>query len=316
MKVQVFIPTFNRFAMLKKAVQSVLMQTHSNIEVVILDNHSNDDTSKLVATLMAVDSRIKYVRHHENMGMMPNFNTVRGLVDADFFSILTDDDEYEPNFVQTALNCFDKNPTVEFVACNAPTRVHGKITGSQLDNWKEGFYEANSAVLKCLSGQYPIFTNCLFKSNMKEDMVFNNKLGNIADAWFLICLFAKYNAYITKIVTGYWNNNGENASSVQKYDSIVHVDAVINGFMTYKEFCRKNNLPLRGFLKVEMIKLSSILFASDRASFEYVCKRSMLKKEYGKLSRALLWILYKIKFLRIFIKTKSMFRRLKQICSL
>jgi len=134
MKVQIFIPTFNRAAKLERVIRSVLNQTYPNVEVVVLDNHSTDDTPKLVASLMASDSRVKHVRHDKNLGMIANFNAVQGLVDSEYFSMFTDDDEYEPWFVETALKCFEKNKEIQFVACNAPTKLHGEIIKSQLES--------------------------------------------------------------------------------------------------------------------------------------------------------------------------------------
>jgi glycosyltransferase involved in cell wall biosynthesis len=286
------------------------------VEVVVLDNHSTDDTPKLVASLMASDSRVKHVRHDKNHGMIANFNVVQGLVDSEFFSMFTDDDEYEPWFVETALKCFEKHKEIQFVACNAPTKLHGEIIKSQLDNWEEGLYRANTAILKCLSGQYPIVTNCLFKSDIREDFFFHKEMGNVGDGLLLTCLFAKYDAFVTKTITGYWNNDGENASSGQKYDPVLHINTVINESLLYRQFCKRNNIVMRGFLKIELQTLITVLVAADRSNFEHIYKNSMLKEHYGSLSVAMLGLLHQVRFLRLCLKIKSAFRSSKAGCGL
>lgn len=308
MKVQIFIPTFNRAEKLERAIRSALNQTYTGVEVVVLDNHSTDNTPKLVASLMASDSRIKYVRHDKNLGMFANFNAVQGLLNADFFSVLTDDDEYEQWFVETAIKCFEKNKQIRFVVCNAPTKLHGEIIKSQLDNWEEGLYKSNTAVLKCLSGQYPIFTNCLFKSDIGEDFFFHEMIGNECDGLMLLFLFAKYDAYVTKTITGYWNNDGTNTSSIQKYDPVLHVNALINGALLYKGFCKKNDIVIRGFLETELNKIVAILVAADRSNFKHICENSIIKKHYGTFSVALLGLLHKVRFLQFCLKIKSVSR--------
>lgn len=308
MKVQIFIPTFNRAAKLERAIRSALNQTYPGVEVVVLDNHSTDDTPRLVVALMASDSRIKYVRHDKNIGMFANFNTIQRLVNAEYFSVLTDDDEYEQWFVETAIKCFEKNKEIQFVVCNAPTKLHGEIINSQLDNWEEGLYKSNTAVLKCLSGQYPIFTNCLFKSDIGEDFFFHEQIGNECDGLLLISLFAKYDAFVTKTITGYWNNDGTNASSIQKYDPVLHVNAVINGALIYKEFCKKNDIVMRGFLEIELKKIVAILVAADRSNFKHIYENTIIKDHYGRLSIAVLELLHKVRFLRFCLNIKSVFR--------
>ena len=64
--VQIFIPTYNRSKQLKDAVFSCLNQTYKDINVVILDNHSSDDTESLVNNLMQLDNRIRYFKNIEN----------------------------------------------------------------------------------------------------------------------------------------------------------------------------------------------------------------------------------------------------------
>lgn len=309
MKVQVFIPTFNRAVVLTRAVRSVLSQTCPNVEVVILDNHSTDDTVKAASILRDSDPRVKYIRHQSNLGMTGNFNAIRDFVDADYFSVLTDDDEYEPGFVKTALDCFALNASTEFVACNAPTRVRGEILGSQLDNWAEGYYKANTAVMKCLSGQYPLITNCLFRSSLKRDFVFSEKMGNVADGLLLTCLFAKYNSFVTKTITGYWNNDGMNASSLQKYDPVAHVDTTMNLVALYKQFCRVNSIPVSGAMKLELKKIISVLVAADKSGFRYILRKSALKDTYGLFAIACLLLFHKVKILDACIKIKSLLRR-------
>ena len=59
--VTVAIPTFNRSQLLKKSLQSVLAQTHADLEVLVLDNASVDDTPTVVKALS--DPRVKYLRN-------------------------------------------------------------------------------------------------------------------------------------------------------------------------------------------------------------------------------------------------------------
>jgi glycosyltransferase involved in cell wall biosynthesis len=298
--VQVFIPTFNRSRQLAKAVSSVLGQSsEAVIEVVVLDNHSNDDTPAVMASLMTSDPRVKLVRHSRNIGMTANFNAIQSLVGADFFTVLTDDDEYEPCFIQTALQCFDEHPSAGFVACNAPTRIDGRVTKSQMDHWRPGFHASGSAVGKCLFGHYPLVTNCLFRAHVKADFHFVEQLGIASDGLLLTCMFAKYDAVVSKTVTGYWDNHGGNATTLHALDPVGLVDASITEARLYREFCDGNGIPVRGRLLSWLKQALTILVAADKSSFGHIHSHSLMRQRFGWPSTVVLGGLHKLRLIRI-----------------
>lgn len=299
-RVQVFIPTYNRSAQLYKAVSSVLGQTSSTeVQVIVLDNYSSDDTPAVMASLMTSDHRVKLVRHPRNMGMMANFNAIQHLVDGDFFAVLTDDDEYKSCFVETALECFDRYPSASFVACNAPKRIEGRVTKSQLDHWRLGFYERGSAVGKCLFGHYPLVTNCLFRAQAKDDFHFVDKLGIVSDGLLLTCMFAKYDAVVTKTVTGYWDNHGGNASALHALDPAGLVDAAITEARLYREFCHRNGIPVRGRLPSWLKQALTVLVAADKSSFGHIHSQSLMQERFGRPSTMVLEGLHGLRLIRV-----------------
>lgn len=310
MKVQIFVPTFNRSSRLAKAVASVLAQgSKADIEVVVLDNHSSDDTPVVMAALMAGDCRVKLVRHPRNLGMMANFNAIQGLVQGDFFAVLTDDDEYESCFVETALQCFQQYPTAGLVACNAPTRVGGHVTKSQLDHWRPGFYEAGSGVAKCLFGHYPLVTNCLFRAEAKGDFHFVDQLGIVSDGLLLTCMFAKYDAVISKTVTGYWDNHGGNATALHALDPVGLVDAAITEARLYREFCHRHGIPVRGRLLSWLKQALTVMVAADKSDFRRIRSQSLMHQRFGVFSTMVLGALHKLRVIRLCIRGLAVGRR-------
>ena len=310
MTVQIFIPTYNRASKLKAAITSCQNQTFSNIEIVVLDNHSSDNTPEAIAKLMVEDKRIHYIRHKTNIGMWANFNSIRELVSADYFTVLTDDDTYEPWYIDTAINIFKSNNGISFVACNAPTKHHDAIVNSQLDKWQEGPYQANSnqAMYHCLKGKYPLMTNCLYKSIVANDFVFHYETGNTSDGLLFVCLFAKYDSYVSKTITGYWNNDGTNASSTQKYHPIEHINTVIYHAVLYDKFCKKNNLKKRFFISTELKKLVAVLVAADHSSFNLIYKESLLSDYYNPLIIVLLRLAHILHILPLGLAIKASLR--------
>jgi len=98
------IPTYNRAALLVRAIHSARAQTYTNLEIIISDNASSDETEGLCRSLMNSDSRIRYVRQTENIGAAGNFNCVLVQARGEFFMWLGDDDWLDLDYVE---NCLD-----------------------------------------------------------------------------------------------------------------------------------------------------------------------------------------------------------------
>ena len=97
-RVAVCIPTFNRSAYLRRAIESVLGQTFGEYSILVSDNASSDDTAEVVAAFD--DPRISYVRMDQNVGWLGNFNASLDRVDAEFVVVLGDDDQLLPTFLE------------------------------------------------------------------------------------------------------------------------------------------------------------------------------------------------------------------------
>ncbi|PKV63221.1 glycosyltransferase family 2 protein [Pontibacter ramchanderi] len=94
----VVIPTFNRLSLLKEAIASVLNQSYSYFEIIVVDDCSSDETQAYFEKLK--DSRIKYLRNKENSGAAYSRNT--GILEAkgDFIVFLDSDNQLYPNFIE------------------------------------------------------------------------------------------------------------------------------------------------------------------------------------------------------------------------
>lgn len=100
--VSVVIPTHKRPKMLERAVNSVLKQTYKNIEIIIVDDGSNDSTKNVVKELKEKNAEIniEYIANDKPMGACVARN--RGIQKAkgEFITGLDDDDEFTPNRIE------------------------------------------------------------------------------------------------------------------------------------------------------------------------------------------------------------------------
>ncbi len=115
--ISVCLPTFNHARVIGDALLSVIAQSYQNLEILIVDNHSDDDTKYVVARIAAGDPRVRYVCNSENIGMARNFSTCITLARGDYIKFLCADDVLEPTCVEKMLNVMLSHPTVSLVAC-------------------------------------------------------------------------------------------------------------------------------------------------------------------------------------------------------
>ena len=114
-RVTVLVPTYNRAASLRRAIDSVLAQTHRDLELLISDNASEDDTAILCEAYERADPRVKYVRQPVNITPVPNFNWLLSHADTEFVLMLADDDWLAPDYVERCLAVMDRDPSLAIV---------------------------------------------------------------------------------------------------------------------------------------------------------------------------------------------------------
>ncbi|HFC53791.1 MAG TPA: glycosyltransferase family 2 protein, partial [Gammaproteobacteria bacterium] len=87
---------------LRQAMESALQQSYPNVEVIVSDNCSTDDTEQLVESLAT--PRLRYIRQSRNIGPNNNFNYCLEQARGDYFLLLSDDDLIDTDMVESCMN--------------------------------------------------------------------------------------------------------------------------------------------------------------------------------------------------------------------
>jgi glycosyltransferase involved in cell wall biosynthesis len=114
-KVSVGLPVYNGADRVGAAIESVLSQTLNDIELVISDNASTDETQEICEKYADSDPRIRYHRNDTNLGAAANFNRVFELSRAPYFKWLGHDDVLMPTALEKALSVIEQRPDVSIV---------------------------------------------------------------------------------------------------------------------------------------------------------------------------------------------------------
>ena len=112
--VSVIIPSYNYAHFLPDCVGSVLSQKNVDVEVLILDDCSTDETPDVAARL-ATDPRVSFRRHEQNMGHLATYNEGLEWATRDYTSLLSADDLLVPGALRRAAELMDAKAEVGMV---------------------------------------------------------------------------------------------------------------------------------------------------------------------------------------------------------
>ncbi len=197
-KISVILSVYNGMPFLKYAVESILKQTYSNFEFIIVNDASNDGTLKYLKSLK--DKRIKIITNQKNLGLAASLNKALSIAKGEYIARMDADDISLPNRFKTQVEYLRANPEVSLCGCWVDLiDKNGKVIG-------EKRYPANDLELKnALKWYQPIVhptfmaTKKFYKSLNGYDTQFdyaedyellsraikNNKFANIPSKLFL-----------------------------------------------------------------------------------------------------------------------------------
>lgn len=132
MLVSVIVPVFNVEPYLAEALDSVIRQTYTNLEIIVIDDGSTDGSGRICDEYAGKDRRIRVI-HQENRGLSAARNAGLDVMKGEAVSFLDSDDAYYPEFIETMMTAMIRE-NAEIVTCRWTThRTAGRLneTGNE-----------------------------------------------------------------------------------------------------------------------------------------------------------------------------------------
>jgi glycosyltransferase involved in cell wall biosynthesis len=101
--ISVVIPSYNRAAQIANAIESVRSQTHQNLEILVVDDGSTDETMSVLNALSPPESRLRILSHPRNLGAQAARNTGIRAATGSWIAFLDSDDTYLPDSLEKRL---------------------------------------------------------------------------------------------------------------------------------------------------------------------------------------------------------------------
>ena len=231
--VTIGIPTYNRAnSYLRQALESAVKQTYPNIEIVVSDNCSTDDTETLVKYFE--DPRIRYFKQTENIGAYKNFNFCLHQAHGKYFLILSDDDLVDHDFIDVCMK--SANYSTDIGIIRTGTRViddkgivlakrTNEVVGLSTEQFFRGWFASKTAFYPC---------STLFNTKqLKEIGGFHPENNLFHDSFVLVKLAAKFGRVdVEDIKASFRKHQGEITFAVKvkdwSKDSLLLLDEMCN----------------------------------------------------------------------------------------
>ena len=121
--VSILVPTYNYACYLPEAIESALEQDYEDFELIIADDASQDDTEEVCRAYEKKDSRIRFVRHEKNLGMVENWNWCLEQARGKYIKFLLADDRFNhPQALRRLVEAFANYPSIS-MAVSARTLI-------------------------------------------------------------------------------------------------------------------------------------------------------------------------------------------------
>ncbi len=143
--VSIAIPLYNCESHIRETIKSVLAQTYSNFELIVLDDQSTDQSADIVKSIK--DPRIRYELNPERLGFFGNWNRCLDEMSGTYCKLLPHDDPMKPSCIEEQVRVLETYPDVELVHC-ARTIIDpaGNILARRGPRESEGVKESSDSL--------------------------------------------------------------------------------------------------------------------------------------------------------------------------
>jgi len=272
-KVSIIVPCYNQAQYLDEALQSVLEQTYTNWECIIVNDGSPDNTEEEAKKWVAKDNRFLYL-YKENGGLSSSRNYGIKLAAGDYILPLDADDRIAANYVSLAVQSFQEDSSLKVVYCKA------KKFGNE-----SGLWSLPSFSLYNLSRNNLIFCSAFFRK--KDWELVNGYDTNMIYGWedweFWIAILKKGGNVKRLEEIGFYYRiksnsmlrtiNQENEKKMLNYLSVKHADFFVKHYGSFKVMERK---------LVDEKNKNEINLKSEKFIIDVFCKRFFGFTVFGK----------------------------------
>lgn len=227
MKISVVIPVYNVEPYLEQCLDSVINQTYTALEIILVDDGSTDNSGWICDEYAQKDNRIRVI-HQTNAGVSVARNTGIAVASGEYISFVDSDDWLEPGMYESLCSVFKTHPDVDMLMCDY-TQIFEQEKREIIQDIDGGYYSKEKIIRQIYPvlfvaedfGKIPIVSvwNCLIKRSLliNGKILFDPELKYSEDYLFMAELVVKLNSFYYHKNHCFYNYRQLNESRSKKY---------------------------------------------------------------------------------------------------
>ena len=244
-KISVIIPTYNREQSIIDSINSVLRQTYQNLEIIIIDDGSSDNTESLISNLN--DDRIKYVKLNENKGA--NFARNEGIKIASgkYITFQDSDDLYHPDKIERQYKNLMKKKS-DFDFCMTCLHFNNSFEAIFPREYQHKKIVRKKILEELCNGNFISTQSIFVKKEVIKDNLFDINFPRLQDYDLVLRILPKYQvSYSKQVLVDLFRKNDSIGNDNKKLNQSFHLLSL----KKYNINCKNNSFlfsPLKSFL--------------------------------------------------------------------
>jgi glycosyltransferase involved in cell wall biosynthesis len=236
--VSVLVAVYNQKNVIEQTLNSITSQTHQNIEIIISDDCSTDNSQEILRRISATNSKIKLFLQDKNLGITQNYNFLVSKATAKYIAIFAGDDVMLPEKIEVQVNLLEKTPDASF--CHHAVEVidyESQKSQGVISHVYESGVTTIHDVLRNLG--IPGSMSIMYRSEVLKVPVFSPEIPTASDWLHMIHLtMAGRGLYIDKVLCLYRKDSSYNGKDPSRYED----DFIKTIDITRKTYASPNNL--------------------------------------------------------------------------
>ena len=287
--ISIIIPVYNVALYLREALDSVINQTYKNLEIIIVDDGSTDE-SGLICDEYTFDPRVKVI-HQENQGLSGARNTGLDIMQGEYVSFLDPDDAFRPEMLQIMLDAIQKYDADLAVCGYSTCWTEGRLDNK--NNNKKNYYndkvelfDSIDAQRRILAGRMNVVVwNKLYKKYLWDNLRF--PVGHVyEDLRVIFYILEKANSVLTipEVLVYHRKRKGSiTATNTGKnnYDCFISHKKKLNYVETHTPavFSSKDVIMCREQLaRILTIRYGECIYRKQCSHEKYICKKEAVSQ--------------------------------------
>ncbi|MFJ6210786.1 glycosyltransferase [Lysinibacillus sp. NPDC092081] len=265
--VSIILPVYNSELFVQQAIESVLKQTYTQIELIIIDDGSTDNTKRILCEYES-NPKVHIISLEKNSGVSVARNIGIQEAKGEYIAFIDADDLFMPNKVEEQVNVFKQNPSIDFVFNDIMVIDHNNNKVNELQSY---FQPKNILLELCFRQIIPAPACIMVKRDFinRFNIMFNKDFKYAEDYDFTFQLFLQGKHFYLKESLYLWrrhiNNTSNNIISTRKIEN-----SIVIKYLKYIDVKKDEDLSTYGKILYKIEK-----YDESRNVFLEVIKKSL-----------------------------------------